>query len=76
MKDVKEAREILARLSHTLEAVGRWLDEGGPLAAAAPTVQTLPAGKYFYRANDPDLAAALTDPDAWDPSLFDGDASL
>jgi len=61
---------------HTLEVVGRWLDDGEPLAGVAPCVQTLPAWKFFYRANDAALAAALAEPRAWSPSLFDGDASL
>jgi hypothetical protein len=61
---------------HTLEVVGRWFDAGEPLAVAAPHVQTLPAWKYFYRARDPQLAMALSDPRAWSPSLYDGDASL
>ncbi len=31
---------------------------------------------FFYRANDPALAAELTSPTVWDPSEYDGDASL
>jgi hypothetical protein len=31
---------------------------------------------YYYRAAEKGLAAELSRPDAWDPSLYDGDASF
>jgi len=61
---------------HVLESCGRWLEAGGFLHTAAPHQRTLAVWTYFYRANDPSLAERLTDPQAWAPSLYDGDASL
>src|SRR6185437_8658509 len=61
---------------HMFECVGRWLDPGGFLDWAAPYRRKLATWIYYYRANDPALAASLADPGAWAPSLFDGDASL
>ncbi len=61
---------------HNLEVVGRWLGEGELLETAAPNPETFPTWKFHYRANDPALAASLRNPDAWAPSLYDGDASL
>lgn len=61
---------------HMLEVVGRWLEKGEVIDAAAPYRRSLGAWAYFYRANHPELAESLKDPAAWAPSLFDGDASL
>lgn len=47
----------------------RIFDECAPYRAN----QTWP---FFYRAVDRDLAAQLTQPKAWDPSAYDGDASI
>ena len=38
--------------------------------------RVLPSWLYFYKTNDDQLAKALEDPRSWDPSCFDGDASL
>jgi hypothetical protein len=38
--------------------------------------RALPSWLYFYKTNDSQLATALKDPSSWDPSCFDGDASL
>jgi hypothetical protein len=61
---------------HTLEVVGRWLGPGELLETAAPHPRELPAWKFCYRANTPELAASLRNPKVWSPSLYDGDASL
>jgi len=61
---------------HVLEVVGRWLGAGEPLEKAAPQPRALPAWKFVYRANAPALAVSLGRPEAWDPSMYDGDASL
>lgn len=61
---------------HVLEVVGRWLEKGELLDDVAPYRRKLPAWRYVYRANNPGLAESLSDPRAWAPSLFDGDASL
>ena len=59
-----------------LEYFGRWLEKGGLVDRIAPYRRKLPTWIYVYRANDPELAARLTEPSAWAPTLFDGDASL
>jgi hypothetical protein len=61
---------------HALEVMGRWLGPGELLETAAPTPRELPTWKFVYRANTPALAASLSGPAAWVPSLYDGDASL
>lgn len=61
---------------HVLESVGRWLGKGELLEKITPYRRKAGAWCYFYRANDPKLAERLREPHAWDPSLFDGDASL
>jgi hypothetical protein len=61
---------------HMLEIVGRWLHKGELAGAAAPYRRRLANWMYFYRANREDLADRLRDPSSWDPSLYDGDASL
>ena len=52
---------------HAVEVVG---------GRDAPFHRQLPAWCYYYKPADPSLAEALSDPDAWSPSSFDGDASL
>jgi hypothetical protein len=61
---------------HVLENVGRWLEKGEPMDRAAPYTRILPVWTYCYRAHTPGLASSLRNPDAWVPSLYDGDASL
>jgi hypothetical protein len=61
---------------HMLEHFGRWLERGEVIDRLAPYRRTLPAWRYVYRASDAGLAERLSDPHAWAPSLFDGDASL
>lgn len=41
-----------------------------------PYRRKLPACPYYYRASDPDLHKALSDPSAWYACPFDGDATL
>jgi hypothetical protein len=38
--------------------------------------RALPSWLYFYKTNDSQLARDLENPGSWDPSCFDGDASL
>jgi hypothetical protein len=52
---------------HAVEVVG---------CTAAPYRRRLPAWCFYYRTADPELAEHLQHPAAWDPSSFDGDASL
>ena len=60
---------------HVLEILGRYLDEGEFIGTASYR-RKLSSWTYFYRANSPELAVRLADRRAWNPSLFDGDASL
>jgi hypothetical protein len=61
---------------HVLEHFGRWLEKGELFDAIGPYRRKLPAWRWVYRANTPELAERLKDPRVWAPSLFDGDASL
>jgi len=61
---------------HVLEHMGRWLEPGDVIDAAAPYRRKLSAWCFVYRAHDSALASQLNDRRAWAPSLYDGDASL
>jgi hypothetical protein len=69
-------RRCRAEGVHVLESVGRWMEQGALLDELAPHRRQLPAWRYVYRANTPELAERLRDRQAWAPSLYDGDASL
>ena len=48
-----------------------------PLSEALPhRTRQLPTWPYFFKSLDPYLASLLQNPDAWDASPFDGDATL
>jgi len=60
---------------HTLENVG--LPLGTDILEGIPfRVRRLPSWSNYYCATNKQLAEALSVPDVWEPSLFDGDASL
>jgi hypothetical protein len=61
---------------HIFEHTGRWLEKGEFFDTEAPYRRKLPSWQYFYRMNNPGLRAALHDRNVWNPSLFDGDATL
>jgi hypothetical protein len=61
---------------HMLETIGLSLANQRVLDSAVLHRRSLPSWSYFYKTNDGELAKALEDPRAWDPSSFDGDASL
>lgn len=61
---------------HVLEHVGLGLPKMRGLDRAAPYRRKLAAWPYYYKAADPGLDAALREPEAWDPSAYDGDSSL
>ncbi len=61
---------------HVLETCGCWLDRPGLPRILAPYQRPLSSWMYYYRAIDKDLSEALADMDVWEPSSFDGDASL
>lgn len=61
---------------HTLEHVGCGLPKTHAIDGVAPYRRKLPAWPFYYHAADSDLNAALRNPLVWDPSTYDGDASL
>jgi hypothetical protein len=61
---------------HTLEHVGCALPKMRIFDELAPYRRALPAWPYYCKAADPAVDEQLTSPAAWDPSSFDGDASL
>ena len=61
---------------HMLEIVGVGSEKQRIIDSIAPHRRALPSWLYFYKTRDTYLAKALQDPKSWDPSCFDGDASL
>ncbi len=61
---------------HMLEVIGFGPEKQHLISDLAPQRRELPCWTFFYRTNDRHLAKALKDPRSWDPSSFDGDASL
>ena len=61
---------------YALEHVGCDLPKMRSLDRFAPYRRKLPAWPFYYKAGDPMLDADLRKPEVWDPSAFDGDASL
>jgi len=59
-----------------LESIGFSYDKSKFIDNIAPFGRRLPSWLYFYKARDKHLAERLRDPNAWNPSQFDGDASL
>jgi hypothetical protein len=59
-----------------LEHHGCGLPKMNSLDRLAPYRRKLPNWPFYYHVADPALAAELRSPAAWDPSSFDGDASL
>jgi hypothetical protein len=61
---------------HMLEAFGFRKEKQEIIDELAPYKRQLPAWMYFYSMNDKSLREPLRNPDAWDPTLFDGDVTL
>jgi hypothetical protein len=61
---------------HTLEHVGCDLPKMRAFDRIAPYRRQLPAWPYYCKAADPAIDGQLANPARWDPSSFDGDASL
>lgn len=61
---------------HMLECIGFAPDKQRVIEALAPHRRKLSSWRYFYKATNRQLAQTLEDPGVWDPSCFDGDASL
>lgn len=61
---------------HMLEVIGFQQRLAKALELFPPHCRPLPSWRYFCKAKDPELAAQLKNPEAWDPWLYDGDSSL
>lgn len=61
---------------HLLESIGLCVPGMKDVGGLAPYHIKQDAWTYWYKACDRTLAGALSDPDVWAPSLFDGDASV
>jgi hypothetical protein len=59
-----------------LENLGRGVPKMRAFDEHAPYSSRLDNWKFVYRASDPALEEELRQPKVWDPSAFDGDASL
>lgn len=58
------------------ENVGRWLESSGRSGVRAPYQRKMKSWIFYYKTSNPELSAALTGPGVWQPTSFDGDASL
>jgi hypothetical protein len=61
---------------HMLECIGLRAEKQQVINKSAPHMRKLPCWMYYYKTYDQSLAKRLDDPNVWDPSQFDGDASL
>lgn len=61
---------------YILENLGAGVPKMRAFDRFAPYRKKLPNWTFFYRAADPGVDAELRDPRFWDPSAYDGDASL
>ncbi len=61
---------------HMFEIIGLRPEKMRVISELSPYRRKLPCWMYFYKAPHPKLAEKLADPNAWDPSQFDSDASL
>jgi hypothetical protein len=68
--------ECCAQGIHVLEQVGCNLIKSRVFEQAAPYRRKLPSWSFFYLAKNAELAGHLSRPEAWEPSSYDGDASL
>jgi hypothetical protein len=60
---------------HLLANIGLSFNESG-INRFAPYQRELNWWRYFYKVADNELAVHLSDPSAWSPTLYDGDASI
>jgi hypothetical protein len=61
---------------YVLEHLGCGLPKTRSFDDFAPYRRKHPNWPFYYRAADPALAAELRRPEAWEPSTYDGDASI
>jgi hypothetical protein len=69
-------RRCAAEGFYILQNVGVGVPKMSAFEQYAPYRRKLPNSVFFYGAADAALEAELRDPQCWDPSLFDGDATL
>ena len=70
------SRELLRWAFARCRAAGIQVLEIVGDGAGAPFRRRLPHWAFYYKTADPALAGILRDPRVWEPSSFDGDASL
>ena len=68
--------ECRAQGIHVLEQVGCHLPKTRIFEQSAPYRRQLPSWSFFYSTNKDELGELLAQPEAWDPSSYDADASL
>lgn len=68
--------ECRAQGIHVLEQVGCGLGKTKIFDECAPYRRKLPSWSFFYSTNNEELASLLSEPNAWEPSSYDADASL
>jgi hypothetical protein len=69
-------RQCVGNKIHVMEHVGCNLPKMRTFDRYAPYRRKLPAWPYYYKASESIIEQALRKPQAWDPSSYDGDASL
>ncbi len=69
-------QECRAQGIHMLEAFGFRPEKQRVIDRLAPRRRKLPSWSYFHKAPSAALHREMQDPQIWDPSQFDGDASL
>ena len=61
---------------HMLEAIGFPPDKQRVIDSLSPNWRKLESWLYFYKPANHQVGESLKDPQVWDPSCYDGDASL
>lgn len=61
---------------HVLENPGCWIERPGFLGCRGILHRKFRSWSYLFSASHPGLRAALENPAAWHPTLYDGDATL
>jgi hypothetical protein len=68
--------ECRAQGIHVLEHVGCDLTKTRIFDQSTPYRRRLPSWSFFYFTKNAELAELLSEPEAWEPSSYDADASL
>ncbi len=61
---------------HMLELTGLRPDYAAAAQQLTPHRRKLSSWRYLYKTNDAELGEVLRDPAVWDPTCYDGDASI